>query len=134
MTYEELLAQLLDYFQQNDEDFTVSIEELDNYNNYLDRARIEPMDALDDYTEGLSVKDIMEAALRGSDAYGDEYFNPQRDYFYRSDYNGHFISTNDKDYSYWLDNDFVDSLARCWLHRKLRGVFTMFLPEAVADA
>jgi len=131
MTYDELCDQLLDYFEQNEGDFILSIEELDAYNGYLDEGRIYSMDTLYDFVCDQSVEDIMRDALAATDVYGGN-FDVNKPYFYRNSY-GRYISTDEIDYSYWLDKYFVQSLTRYFIRQKQRGNFHMYLPEPVED-
>ena len=112
----ELLKELF----ENDEDlFNATIEELDGYNGYLGDNRYYSMEELPDILNGLNAIDLLNRAFFGRDedtwhtnGHGEkEYgaFNPNRDYFTFNGY-GNLISSDYKDYSYLLDDYFIDSL------------------------
>ena len=109
---------LLNYYAQNEEDFNNDIEELDSWNGCLDERRLEPMDELDVIYQGKEATEILRRAYFGHDddtwhdengekVYGE--FNPNRDYFYFNGY-GNLVSTDERDYSDFLDEDFVQDI------------------------
>lgn len=108
MTWEEMVDKAIEYFEENDYEFYASIEALDSNRGYLEEARREPMDYLNDWCYGWTVKEIMQEALSGCDEYGGN-FDPDREYFYRRSWGG-LISTDDYDYSDYLDKWFIESL------------------------
>ena len=109
-----LAETLLNYYQKNEEDFNSDIEELDSWNGYLGDERAEPMEYLDDFYQGTEPTEILMRAFYG---YDDTYakseqrapFNPNRDYFYFNAY-GNLVSTDERDYSNFLDEYFVKEI------------------------
>ena len=112
----ELLMELF----QNDEDlFNDTIEELDNYNGFLNDERYYLMDELPELLNGMNVIDLLNRAYFGRDdecyhidSSGNKIynsFNPNREYFYFNGY-GNLVSANYKDYSAFLDNYFIDAI------------------------
>ena len=113
-----LAETLLNYYAKNEEDFNNDIEELDSWNGCLDERRLEPMDELDVIYQGKEATEILRRAYFGHDddtwhdengekVYGE--FNPNRDYFYFNGY-GNLVSTDERDYSDFLDEDFVQDI------------------------
>lgn len=114
-----LAETLLNYYQQNEEDFNHDIEELDCCDGILGDNRIEDMDFLNELYQGKDATEILRRAYFGHDddswheengerVYGE--FNPNRDYFY---FNGHgyLVSTDERDYTdYYLDLDRVQEI------------------------
>ena len=107
-------------FEDNTELFNETIEELDSYNGYLGDNRYYFMENLTDY---IDTSDLWSSLIcrifygRDDDCYitnsqGEkEYsqFNPNREYYYYNGY-GNLVSSDDKDYSGYLDDYFIDSL------------------------
>lgn len=99
---------LLSYYQNNEDDFNHDIEELDYWNGYLGDERVVDMDFLDDFYQDTEPTEILRRAFYG---YDDTYakseqrapFNPNRDYFYFNAY-GNLVSTDERDYSSFLDD------------------------------
>lgn len=115
---EKLAETLLNYYKEHEEDFNHDIEELDSWNGILGDNRIEDMDILNEIYQGTEVTEILRRAYFGHDddswhdengekVYGE--FNPNRDYFYFNAY-GNLISTDYKDYSDYLDLDYVQDI------------------------
>lgn len=114
-----LKEKILEYFEENAADFTQVIEELDCYCGYLGDDRVEDMEYLDDIFCDTKPTDILYRAFYGydsdtwtEDAHGEKTygeFNPNRNYFYFNGY-GNLVSTDEKDYSNYLDMYFVDKL------------------------
>lgn len=106
-----LVNELLAYYKENTEDFNSDIEELDSWNGCLFDDRVTPMEELDDFYQGVEPSEILRRAFFG---YDEPYaktdvkssFNPNRDYFYLNGY-GNLVSTDERDYSDYLDEDFV---------------------------
>ncbi len=109
-----LADKLLAYYKENTEDFVNDIEELDSWNGYLGDYRVIPMEDLDDFYQGTKPSEILRRAFFG---YDDVYstskqkasFNPNRDYFYFNGY-GNLVSTDERDYSDFLDENFVQDI------------------------
>lgn len=119
MLKEEATKAIINYFEENENDFITTIEELDSYNGYLGDDRYYDMEELDEFYSGTEATEILRRAFYGydsetwtTDANGNkEYgaFNPNRNYFYYNGY-GNLVSADYKDYSYKLDEWFVDAI------------------------
>ena len=121
------VQKIKDYLEQNEEVFNQCIEELDSYNGYLGDNRYYDMGELDDLLQGRNATDLLNMAFFGRD--DDTYhtdshsnkehgaFNPNRDYFYFNGY-GNLVSSDFKDYSYYLDDGLVEDLSenRCYIY------------------
>ena len=103
-TADEITADIIAYFNDNEEDFNKCIEELDQYNGYLGDDRYYDMEELDEFYNGVEPSEILRRAFYGYDeSYGIESsFNPNRDYFTYNGY-GNLISSDYKDYSDKID-------------------------------
>lgn len=113
-----LAEALFEYYQQNKEDFNHDIEELDSLNGWLGDDKIIPMDKLDKIFQGKDATEILRRAYSGHDddnwheengerVYGE--FNPNRDYVYFNR-DGNLVSTDYRDYSDFLDDNFVQTI------------------------
>lgn len=113
-----LAEALFEYYQQNKEDFNHDIEELDSLNGWLGDDKIIPMDKLDKIYQGKDATEILRRAYLGHDddnwheengerVYGE--FNPNRDYVYFTR-DGKLVSTDYRDYSDFLDDNFVQAI------------------------
>lgn len=110
---------LMELFQNDEELFNSTIEELDSYSSYLGDDRYYPMYELPELLSGLDAIDLLNRAYFGrdddnwhTDAHGEKIydsFNPNREYFTFNGY-GNLVSTNYKDYSAHLDNYFIDEI------------------------
>ncbi len=110
---------LMELFENNENLFNQTIEELDSYNGYLGDDRYYEMDMLSEFYNGTDPIELLNRAYFGYDAdnwhtnsHGEkEYnsFNPNREYFTYNGY-GNLVSTNYKDYSALLDQWFIDSV------------------------
>ena len=119
-TPEEITADIIAYFEENNDIFADCIEELDNYNGYLRDDRYYSMDELDEFYNGVEPSEILRRAFYGydsetytTDSSGNrEYgaFNPNRDYFTYNGY-GNFVSADYKDYTGQLDKYAVESMS-----------------------
>lgn len=119
-TEKEIRQELKDLFEEDNALFNETIEELDSYNGYLGDDRYYFMENL---TDNIDTSDLWNSLIyrmfygRDDDCYitnsqGEkEYsqFNPNREYYYYNAY-GNLVSSNDKDYSVYLDNYFIDEL------------------------
>ena len=120
MTKEQITNKIIEYFDNNEDIFNDCIEELDNYNGYLNDDRYYPMEELNELYNGQEPIEILYRAFYGRDddtyttdsngnkTYGE--FNPNREYFYFNGY-GNLVSSNYKDYSGKLDHYFIESLS-----------------------
>ena len=119
-TKEAVIADIIQYFKENEDVFNDCMEELDSYNGYLGDDRYYNMDELNDIYSGQEPQEILFRAFYGFDAdswhtdrSGDkiyEAFNPNRDYFYINGY-GNLVSSDYKDYSDKLDAWAVESMS-----------------------
>lgn len=119
-TKAEAIQNIIDYFKENEDVWDCCIEELDSYNGWLGDDRIYDMDELDELFCGRDVYWILCRAYYGHDAdrwtensRGEkEYreFCPTRNYVYFNGY-GNFVSTDYKDYSDFLDDYAIESMA-----------------------
>lgn len=81
---------------------------------YLGDERVVPMEELDEYYQGTEPLEVLRRSFFG---YDDVYsaskqkapFNPNRDYFYLNGY-GNLVSTDERDYSDFLDEEFVEEI------------------------
>lgn len=115
-TIKEQLKELL---EQDEQLFNTAIEELDSYNGYLNDNRYYSMDELNEFYRDSEPLELLQRAYFGRDndtwttdssgnkTYGE--FNPNREYFTYNGY-GNLVSSDYKDYSYLLDNYFIDEL------------------------
>ena len=116
MTRENAIEAILKYFEENEEQFNETIEELDAWNGYLGDDRMYEMYMLDEFYQGTAPTELLNRTFYGYDAdtsdrengrYGE--FNPNREYFYYNGY-GNLVSTDYKDYSDRLDEYFVEQV------------------------
>ena len=128
-TPEEITADIIEYFENNEDIFNDCMEELDSYNGYLNDDRYYSMDELDELHNGTEPSELLRRAFFGYDeetyttdrdgnkTYGA--FNPNRDYFRYNGY-GNLVSADYKDYSGMLEpfaievmreyRDYIDSI------------------------
>lgn len=100
---ENTITKIIEYFESNEELFNECIEELDSYNGYLGDDRYYPMDELGELLAGKEIIELLNMVFFGHDAYDKgSQFNLNREYFTFNGY-GNLISTNEKDYSLFLD-------------------------------
>ena len=119
-TPEEITADIIAYFENNEDVFNDCMEELDNYNGYLSDDRYYSMDELDEFYNGVEPSEILRRAFYGydsetytTDSSGNrEYgaFNPNRDYFTYNGY-GNLVSADYKNYSDKLDHYAVEDMS-----------------------
>ena len=110
----ELVKQLLNYYKENEEDFIDDIEELDSWYGCLYENRIFQMEELNEFFRDIKPNVILRRAFYGYDEAvneDDQYhpFNPNRQYFYFNVY-GNLVSINKKDYSDYLNEDFIQDI------------------------
>lgn len=118
-TVEEITADIIEFFENNDDIFTECIEELDSYNGYLGDDRYYSMDELDEFYNGVEPSEILRRAYYGHDAEtyttdasgNKEYgaFNPNRNYFTYNGY-GNLVSADYNDYSAHLDGYTIEAM------------------------
>ena len=107
-----LLDKLLAYYKENSEDFADDIEELDDWNGCLYEDKIFSMDELDEVLQNINPSDILRMALFGHDeSHGliKSSFNLNRDYFHYNGF-GNLISTDERDYSDYLNDCFIQEI------------------------
>ena len=109
-----LQQELLNYYKRNGEDFNNDIEELDSWSGCLGDDKVIPMDELDELYRGAEPLELLRRAFFGYDEpykkYEQHYpFNPNRYYFYYNGY-GNLVSTDERDYSDYLDDDFIQEI------------------------
>ena len=129
----ELLKEL---FENNEELFNTTIEELDAYNGYLNDNRYYSMEELPELFSGADPIELLNRAFFGRDedswhtnGHGEkEYgaFNPNKNYFTFNGY-GNLVSSDYKDYSCFLDDYFIDSLIENQNHLYLDDEITEIL-------
>ena len=119
-TPEEITADIIAYFENNEDVFNDCMEELDNYNGYLSDDRYYSMDELDEFYNGVEPSEILRRAFFGYDE--DTYttdrdgnktysaFKPNREYFRYNGY-GNLVSADYKDYTGQLDKYAVESMS-----------------------
>lgn len=119
-TAEEVTADIIEFFENNEDIYNEAIEELDGYNGYLGDDRYFSMDELDELHSGTEPSELLCRAFFGYDeetyttdrdgnkTYGA--FNPNRDYFRYNGY-GNLVSADYKDYSAHLDNYAVEAMS-----------------------
>lgn len=120
MTKKAVIADIIQYFNENEDVFTDCMEDLDSYNGYLGDDRYYDMEELNDLYSGQEPQEILFRAFYGFDAdswhtdgsgnkiYGS--FNPNRNYFYFNGY-GNLVSADYKDYSDKLDGYAVEAMS-----------------------
>ena len=125
-TAQEIKTAIQLFFDGNGDLFDNCIEELDDYNGFLDDDRYYPMEMLDELYHGEKATEILYRAFYGYDAdnwHTDEYgrkenasFNPNRNYFKYNGY-GNLVSTDYPDYSAHLDDYTIECMLdnRCYI-------------------
>ena len=119
-TKKAIIADIIQYFKENEDVFNACMEELDSYNGYLGDDRYYDMDELNDLYSGQEPQEILFRAFYGFDAdtwttdsRGDKEhgaFNPNRNYFYFNGY-GNLVSSDYKDYSDKLDGYAIEAMS-----------------------
>ena len=119
-TKKAIIADIIQYFKENEDVFNDCMEDLDGYNGYLGDDRYYPMDELDDFYTGKAPSEILFRAYYGYDeetyttdisgnkTYGE--FNPNREYFRYNGY-GNLVSSDYKDYSDNLDGYAIEAMS-----------------------
>ena len=119
-TKEIVIADIIQYFKENEDIFNDCMEELDGYNGYLGDDRYYYMEDLSEFYHGQDPIEILTRAFYGHDddtwetdrngnkIYGE--FNPNRDYFYYNGY-GNLVSSDYKDYSDKLDHWAIEEMS-----------------------
>ena len=112
-TMDEAKKAIMEYYENNEEEWNDTAEELDSYNGFLGDDRYYSMDEIDEIYNDYPASEVLERAFFGHDeenwhtnGYGEkEYgpFNPNREYFKYNGY-GNLVSTDHKDYTDRLDH------------------------------
>lgn len=120
MNKQEIRNAIKEWFEENESIFNDCMEELDGYNGYLGDDRYYLMEELNDLFCDQDPIELLNRAYFGHDAetwhtdsHGEkEYgaFNPNREYFTFNGY-GNLVSADFKDYSAFLDDYAIDSMA-----------------------
>lgn len=108
----EIIDKIIEVLESDEELLIECVEELDDWNAFLDGGRYFDMDLLEDVLYGRDIIDTLNMAYFGRDEESwNEYssFNPNRNYFKFNGY-GNLVSADYKDYSYYLDEDFIGDL------------------------
>ena len=117
---DQTIKKIIEYFEENEDVFNSCIEELDNYNGYLNDDRYYEMELLNEFYHGSDPIELLQRAYYGHDAdswttdsrgdkiYGE--FNPNRDYFTYNGY-GNLVSADYKDYSAQLGAWAIESMS-----------------------
>lgn len=120
-TKAEVIADIIEAFEEDEDVFNFCIEDLDSYNGYLGDDRYYPMEDLDEFYRDQEPSEILARAFYGYDeTYGSsdrrEPFNPNRDWFYFNGY-GNLVSSDYKDYSDKIDEYAVEEMSdnRSWI-------------------
>ena len=119
-TTEQIIDNIIDYFESNEDIFNQAIEELDCYNGYLGDDGYYYMDDLDEFYRDTEPTELLMRAFYGYDEDSwtvnergerEHYnsFNPNRDYFRYNGY-GNLVSADYKDYSAQLDEYAIESM------------------------
>ena len=119
-TKEIVIADIIQYFKENEDIFNDCMEELDGYDGYLGDDRYYYMEDMSEFYRGQDPIEILTRAFYGHDddtwetdrngnkVYGA--FNPNRDYFYYNGY-GNLVSSDYKDYSDKLEHWAIEEMS-----------------------
>ena len=117
---QEIINQIIAWFEENESAWNDCIEELDSYDGYLGDDRYYFMDELDELYHDSDPLEILRRAFYGYDEeswttdssgnkiYGQ--FNPNRDFFRYNGY-GNLVSADYKDYSAQLDHWAIEKMS-----------------------
>ncbi len=119
ITKETIINEIINIFKNNTDLFNDCIEQLDNWNGYLNDDRFYSMDEIDEILCDKKPSEIMYMTFFGHDLDGyttdingcKHYceFNPNSDYFRFNGY-GNLVSTNYIDYSDHIDSYAIEAL------------------------
>lgn len=115
MTRQEQIKKIITYLEENEEVANNCIEQLDDYDGYLNDDRYYYMEELPQFYEN-DVENLLDRVYFG---YDEDYtteeqeapFNPTRDYFKYNGY-GNLVSSNYKDYSSYIDDYLIEELEK----------------------
>ena len=129
----EIIDEIMEILEGDDELLNEAVEELDDWNGFLNGDRYFEMELLEDVLNGREILDVLNMAYFGRDEDSwDEYssFNPNRKYFRFNGY-GNLVSADYKDYSYHLNEYLIEEL---YEHRyKLSVIYTNSELEELFD-
>lgn len=119
-TKEAVIADIIQYFKENEDIFNDCVEEVDSCNGYLGDDRYYDMDELDELYSDAEPSEILARAFYGydedtwtTDSSGNkEYgaFNPNRNFFRYNGY-GNLVSSDYMDYSDKLDKYAIEEMS-----------------------
>lgn len=112
MERENVINEIIEIFEGDEELFIEAVEEIDDWNGFLEHHRYVEMELLEDVLDGRDVLDILNMSYFGKDedSWNDvSSFNPNRNYFRFNGY-GNLVSSDYKDYSYYLNEDLIENL------------------------
>lgn len=132
------MEKVLEWLKMNEEEFNELIEELDSWCGYLNDGRYYPMGYLNDFYQNSDAIEVLERAFFGYDEddwYTDSYgrknygaFNPNREYFHFNGY-GNLVSSNEVDYTNYLDEYFVSKVIEEYNHLDIPEEFDEIIKE-----
>lgn len=108
----EIIDKIIEVLESDEELFIEAVEEVDDWNGFLDGGRYFDMELLEDVLYGRDIIDTLNMAYFGTDedaSYKYSSFNPNREYFKFNGY-GNLVSADYKDYSCYLNYDLIDDL------------------------
>ena len=118
-TQEQIIAAIIEYFEEHEETFNACIDELDSYSGYLNDDRYYEMYILNEFYNSTEPLELLNRVYYGydvdtwtTDAHGNKTygeFNPNREYFKYNGY-GNLVSTNYPDYSVHLDSYAINAM------------------------
>lgn len=108
-TEKEIRTELKNLFEDNEELFNDTIEELDSYNGYLGDEIWYDMGDLDELLSNNRATDFLLNSFNRGIATEYSPFNPNCSYFKLNAY-GNLVSSDIKDYSNYLNDKFIDNL------------------------
>lgn len=112
MERKKIIDEFIELLESDEELLIEAVEELDDWNGFLNGDRYFDMELLEDMLYGRDIEYVLNMAYFGKDedSWNDySSFNPNRNYFRVNGY-GNLVSADYKDYSYYLNEDFVDDL------------------------
>lgn len=118
-TRAEIIAEIIEYFENDTDAFTEVIEDCDDWDGYLEDDRWYSADDLEEILDGRPIVEILNMSRFGSDLDDWHYdshnekvfasFNPNRDWF-RFDGYGNLESSNYKDYNDKIDHYAIEEI------------------------
>lgn len=112
MERKAIIDDIIELFESDEELFNEAVEELDDWNGFLDYNRYFDIELLEDVLCGRDIIDTLNMACFGRDEESwNDYssFNPNRNYFRFNGY-GNLVSADYKDYSFYLTEDLIEDL------------------------